>query len=157
MAHRAKWVIHRATHQEDEIQIQEIQFLLGTGFYNYVTMTSSNKIKGTISAEWISGPDQIHGLGQIRLWTEIRTNFRVGRFDSYPWILNCPYNNVMMTSSDDIICFIKSEKVIDRPHYWVSAIPHESTNRPEWASRTMNMIQAVVVLVFMIVHSTLDR
>ena len=66
MAHRAKWVIHRATHQEDEIQIQEIQFLLGTGFYNYVTMTSSNKIKGTISADfglkfqvkWNPGPDQ---------------------------------------------------------------------------------------------------
>ena len=52
MAHRAKWVIHRATHQEDEIQIQEIRFLLGTGFYNYVMMTSSNKIKGTISADF---------------------------------------------------------------------------------------------------------
>ena len=36
MAHRAKWVIRRATHQEEEIQIQEIQFLLGTGFHNDV-------------------------------------------------------------------------------------------------------------------------
>ena len=41
MAHRAKWVIHRATHQEDEIQIQEIQFLSGKDFYNNVMMTSS--------------------------------------------------------------------------------------------------------------------